>query len=211
GARVGGRAGNIKCRGVGRSQKADRRPGNTAAPVFPKKAPRAGPARAAAAPPPFTQAKHAAPANRDLPTSAPAAPAIAAMDAHHEEKAPAPAGPVADPAAPAVEGATAPQVAQPPAPPQTKIASAADEEDAAWADKPPEIPAPGETEYGSASSLSGMSFLDADAADRSSTIYFGAGTIGSPSKLQSWAPGAEPILIPPAAELAAQSADSNIK
>src|SRR5262249_56138046 len=108
------------------------------------------------------------------------APAMAGRAGPQEKRAPAPAGPVADPAAPAVEVATAPQVAQPPAPPQTKMASAADEEDAALADKPPEIPAPGETEYGSASSLSGMSFLDADAADRSSTIYFGAGTIGSP-------------------------------
>ena len=196
---------------VERSHKADRLPANIAAPVVSQNAPMAVPAQAVAAATTVTQVEHAAPANRDLPTSAPAAPAIAAMDAHHEEKAPAPAGPVADPAAPAVEVATAPQVAQPPAPPQTKMASAADEEDAALADKPPEIPAPGETEYGSASSLSGMSFLDADAADRSSTIYFGAGTIGSPSKLQSWAPGAEPILIPPAAELAAQSADSNIK
>jgi spore germination cell wall hydrolase CwlJ-like protein len=56
-----------------------------------------------------------------------------------------------------------------------------------------------------------MSFLDADAADRSSAIYFGGGAMGSPNKLQSWAPGAEPILVPPSAELAAQSADSNIK
>jgi spore germination cell wall hydrolase CwlJ-like protein len=91
------------------------------------------------------------------------------------------------------------------------VATAADEEDAALADKPPEIPAPGETEYASSPSLSGMSFLDADAADRSSAIYFGGGAMGSPNKLQSWAPGAEPILVPPSAELAAQSADSNIK
>src|SRR5215472_17232893 len=202
---------------VERSHKADRLPASIAAPaattLTPQASPSARPAPVAATPP-EAHVEHAAPANRDLPTSALAAPAIAAMDAHHEEKAPAPAGPVADSAAPAVEVATAPQVTQRPAPParpQTKMASAADEEDAALADKPPEIPAPGETEYGSAPSLSGMSFLDADAADRSSTIYFGAGAIGSPSKLQSWAPGAEPILIPPAAELTAQSADSNIK
>jgi spore germination cell wall hydrolase CwlJ-like protein len=91
------------------------------------------------------------------------------------------------------------------------VATAADEEDAALADKPPEIPAPGETEYRSSPSLGGTSFLDADAADRSnSAIYFG-GVMGSPNKLQSWAPGAEPILVSPSAELAAQSADSNIK
>lgn len=56
-----------------------------------------------------------------------------------------------------------------------------------------------------------MSFLDADAADRSGAIYFGGSVMGSPSRLQSWAPGAEPILVSPSAELAAQSVDANIK
>jgi spore germination cell wall hydrolase CwlJ-like protein len=144
-----------------------------------------------------------------------AAPAVSAMDAHDEHVTLAPVGPAADSAAPPVDAPTASQ-AQPSPPqaepaPQTKVATAADEEDVALADKPPEIPAPGETEYGPSPSLSGMSFLDADAADRSSAIYFGGGVIGSPNKLQSWAPGAEPILVPPSAELAAQSADSNIK
>ena len=138
-----------------------------------------------------------------------APPAVSAIDA-----------PAADSAAPALDAAApraSPPQAQPsppqtePAPPQTKVATAADEEDAVLADKPPEIPAPGETEYASAPSLNGMSFLDADAANRSSAIYFGGGAMGSPNKLQSWAPGAEPILVPPSAELAAQSADSNIK
>jgi hypothetical protein len=90
------------------------------------------------------------------------------------------------------------------------MTSAADEEDVALADKPPEIPAPGETEYGPRP-LGGMSFLDADAADRSGAIYFGSGVMGAPSKLQSWGPGAEPILASPSVELAAQSVDSNIK
>src|SRR5262249_10935643 len=93
----------------------------------------------------------------------------------------------------------------------TKVATAAEEEDAALADRPPELPAPSETEYGPAPSLSGTSFLDADAAGRTSAIYFGAGVMGAPNKLQSWAPGAEPILVSPSADLAAQSADSNIK
>jgi spore germination cell wall hydrolase CwlJ-like protein len=118
------------------------------------------------------------------------------------------------PAAPAVDATNAPQVLQPqaePLPPQTKVATAADEEDAAMADRPPEIPAPGETEYGSAPPLRGMSFLDADAADRSGAIYFGSGVMGAPNKLQSWAPGAAPILVPPSADLVAQSADTNIK
>jgi cell wall hydrolase len=151
----------------------------------------------------------------------PATPAVAAMDAHNERAALAPAAPAAGSVAPAVDAAAAPQRSQPqaqpsppqtePAPPQTKVATAADEEDAALADKPPEIPAPGETEYGSSPSPSGMSFLDADAADHNSAIYFGGAAMGSPNKLQSWAPGAEPILVSPSAELAAQSADSNIK
>ncbi|MGB5184742.1 MAG: cell wall hydrolase [Xanthobacteraceae bacterium] len=150
-------------------------------------------------------------------------PAASAMDAHDEQVpehvALAPAGPAADSTAPALDAATMPQPSQSQAqastpqasPPQTKMAAAADEEDAALADRPPEIPAPGEAEYGPSSSPSGMSFLDADAADRSSAIYFGGGVMGSPSKLQSWSPGAEPILVSPSAELAAQSTDSNIK
>jgi spore germination cell wall hydrolase CwlJ-like protein len=156
------------------------------APALSENAPAAAPAPAAPTPaaPAAAQVEQTTPANSDLAINtppAPAAPAVSAMDAHDERVALAPAGP------------------------------AADEEDAALVDKPPEIPAPGETEYGSSPSLRGMSFLDADAADRSSAIYFGGGVMGSPNKLQSWAPGAEPILVPPSAELAAQSADSNIK
>ncbi|MFZ0147505.1 MAG: cell wall hydrolase [Xanthobacteraceae bacterium] len=164
-----------------------------------------------------------APAVSDNAPAAAPTPAASAMDAHDEQVpehvALAPAGPAADSTAPALDAATMPQLSQPQAqastpqasPPQTKMATAADEEDAALADRPPEIPAPGEAEYGPSSSPSGMSFLDADAADRSSAIYFGGGVMGSPSKLQSWSPGAEPILVSPSAELAAQSTDSNIK
>ena len=174
---------------VERSHKADRLPANVIAPAVSDNAPAAAPA-----------------------------PAASAMDAHHEQVpehvALAPAGPAADSTAPALDAATMPQLSRPQAqasPSQTKMATAADEEDAALADRPPEIPAPGEAEYGPSSSPSGMSFLDADAADRSSAIYFGGGVMGSPSKLQSWSPGAEPILVSPSAELAAQSTDSNIK
>jgi hypothetical protein len=49
-----------------------------------------------------------------------------------------------------------------------------------------------------------MSFLDDDAADRSAAVYFGTGVLGSREGLQSWAPGAAPILVPP-------SEDSGIK
>ena len=44
------------------------------------------------------------------------------------------------------------------------------------------------------SSLDEMSFLDDDAADHSAAVYFGTGVLGSREGLQSWAPGAAPIL-----------------
>jgi spore germination cell wall hydrolase CwlJ-like protein len=206
---------------VERSHKANRLPANAPAatamtpqaPALSEIAPASSPAPAA---PSGAEVKQTRPASDDLANNATsAAPAVSAMDAHEEHTALAPARPAADATAPAVEAGAAPQ-AQPsqpqaePAPPQGKVATAADEEDVALADKPPEIPAPGEAEYGPRP-LGGTSFLDADAADRSSAIYFGGGVMGSPSKLQSWAPGAEPILVSPSAELAAQSVDSNIK
>ena len=49
-----------------------------------------------------------------------------------------------------------------------------------------------------------MSFLDDNSGDHSAAIYFGTGTLGSREGLQSWAPGAAPILAPP-------SEDSGIK
>jgi spore germination cell wall hydrolase CwlJ-like protein len=199
---------------VERTHKAGRLPASVVAPAVSENAPATVPAPVAPAPATAAQVRPA-PASNNPANNAPATPAVAAMDAHNERAALAPAAPAADSAAPTVDTAAAPQASPPqaqPAPPQTKVATAADEEDAALADKPPEIPAPGETEYGSSPSLSGTSFLDADAADRSnSAIYFGGGVMGSPNKLQSWAPGAEPILVSPPVELAAQSADSNIK
>ena len=208
---------------VERTHKTDRLPASVIAPAISENAPGRVPASVAPAPA-AAQVEHPAAASDNPANNAPATPIVAAMDARNERAtehmALAPAAPAADSAAPALDAA-APQASRPqaqPSPPQTeaaplqtKVATAGDEEDTALADKPPEIPAPGETEYASSPSLSGMSFLDADAADRSnSAIYFG-GVMGSPNKLQSWAPGAEPILVSPSAELAAQSADSNIK
>ncbi len=54
------------------------------------------------------------------------------------------------------------------------------------------------------SSPAELSFLDDAAADHSAAIYFGTGVMGSRQGLQSWAPGAAPILVPP-------SDDSGIK
>jgi spore germination cell wall hydrolase CwlJ-like protein len=221
---------------VQRSRKADRLPANVAAPasgppavtVQPPANPQAAPItpsrpqaeQTAPAIPAMPQAEQTAPVNNKLADITPPsrAPAISAMQAHQEqhqeEMALAPAA-SADAIAPAAPASPAPPAKPSPpqaesTPPQTKLATAADEDDAALADKPPEIPAPGEVDYGPSPALGGMSFLDANAADGSSAIYFG-GVMGSPSKLQSWAPGAEPILASPAAELAAQSVDSNIK
>jgi hypothetical protein len=106
-----------------------------------------------------------------------AAPAAAQMDTHKAEATPAPAAP--------------PQG-------QNDVRAAINDDDAVIADRPPEIPAPGENDD-APPTLGGMSFLDAGAADRSAEIYFGGGVMGSPAGLQSWAPGAEPILVPPVA------------
>ena len=130
-----------------------------------------------------------------LPAIAPASPAPLAPSGGEE----AATASLAQPSSPQAELA----------PPQSNTA-AGDDEDVALADKPPDIPAPGETEYGPRP-VGSLSYLDPDAADRSTAIYFGTGVMGSPSKLQSWAPGAEPILVSPSAELAAQSVDANIK
>jgi hypothetical protein len=85
---------------------------------------------------------------------------------------------------------------------------AREDESAAWAargdddiallDKPPELPGPGEVETNQTiSSLDELSFLNGQSGDRSAQIYFGNGVMGSPSGLQRWAPGAEPILVAP--------------
>jgi hypothetical protein len=75
------------------------------------------------------------------------------------------------------------------------------DDDLVTADRPSAIAAAGD---GGLSSLDELSFLDDDSGDRSAAVYFGAGVMGSPSGLQTWAPGAAPILVPP-------SEDSGIK
>jgi len=60
------------------------------------------------------------------------------------------------------------------------------------ADQPPEIPAAGER---NSASLAALSFTDTDPAEGSAQTFFGVGTMGAPSGLQHWAPGAEPVLV----------------
>src|SRR6202140_2722982 len=62
------------------------------------------------------------------------------------------------------------------------------------ADQPPEIPAAGER---SSASLAALSFTDTDPAAGTAQTYFGAGTMGAPSGLQRWAPGAKPVPVGP--------------
>jgi spore germination cell wall hydrolase CwlJ-like protein len=181
---------------VERSHKTDRLPANviTHAPAPPLSPSVATPADADA------QSKQIAPANGDAASATPA-PTVSQMNVHQEDV-------VASAAGPAEPVSAAPQAASPPTP--DNFSGSSSEDDVVIADKPPEIPAPGETDD-APPSLGTTSFLDADAADRSGAIYFGGSIMGAPSRLQSWAPGAEPILVSPSAELAAQSVDSNIK
>jgi Cell Wall Hydrolase len=69
------------------------------------------------------------------------------------------------------------------------------------ADQPPEIPAAGER---NSASLAALSFTDIDPAERAAQTYFGVGTMGAPSSLQRWAPGAEPVPV-------ARAADPDVK
>ncbi len=67
----------------------------------------------------------------------------------------------------------------------------------AIADKPPEIPPPGEMITVAQSTFGETSFIDGSPVDRSAQIYFGGSIMGPHTGLQSWAPGAEPILVSP--------------
>ncbi|MGB6341186.1 MAG: cell wall hydrolase, partial [Xanthobacteraceae bacterium] len=87
----------------------------------------------------------------------------------------------------------------------TAMAPAADygDDDLIVRDRPPDDAAPFAGDEDS-SSPTELSFLDNDAAEHSAAVYFGSGVMGSREGLQSWAPGAAPILVPP-------SDDSGIK
>jgi hypothetical protein len=87
-------------------------------------------------------------------------------------------------------------------PPNDHVSGPAVADDGVLADKPPEIPGAGETAAadGQSPSLASISFIDDDPVQSNAETFFGAGTMGSPSGLQSWAPGAEPVLVPPSIE-----------
>ena len=69
------------------------------------------------------------------------------------------------------------------------------------ADQPPEIPAAGDR---NSASLAALSFTDTDPAQGTAQTFFGVGTMGAPSGLQRWAPGAEPVPV-------ARAVDPDIK
>ena len=69
------------------------------------------------------------------------------------------------------------------------------------ADQPPEIPAAGDR---NSASLAALSFTDTDPAQGTAQTFFGVGTMGAPSGLQRWAPGAEPVPV-------ARAVDADIK
>jgi hypothetical protein len=75
------------------------------------------------------------------------------------------------------------------------------DDDDFMADQPPEIPAAGER---NSASLAALSFTDTDPAAGTAQTYFGVGTMGAPSGLQRWAPGAEPVPV-------ARTADTDVK
>jgi hypothetical protein len=169
---------------VDRSHKGDRLPAATATPAEPDPAglPQLQPISAPATVPVTPPAPAVAPSadkteqRAEAPDAAPAPapPAAAAMDAH-DETASLP---------PPASGGVAP------------AAAATADDEIAVADKPPELPAPGESDN-TLASLDELSFMDDDTGNHSTQVYFGGGIMGSPSSLERWAPGAEPILVPP--------------
>ncbi len=76
------------------------------------------------------------------------------------------------------------------------------EDDIGLADQPPEIPRAGENDAADAAppSLSSLSFLNEEPAERNGQLYFGVAAMGLPGGLQHWAPGAEPVLVSPAVD-----------
>jgi len=188
-------AAQVEYPAVNRARKGDRLPASNSAPApsEPASLPQLQPISA----PPATQPVEPPPAAPATPRPKTAdvdgaAPSVVQMDAANAAStALEPAGPRRRDAANAVQPRSA-------ASPRDNARGGIVEDDVALDDKPPELPAPGETDSTeSGSSLAELSFLDGDAADRSSQIYFGGGTLGSRAGLERWAPGAEPILVAP--------------
>jgi spore germination cell wall hydrolase CwlJ-like protein len=175
---------------VQRAHKGDRLPAASVSPAPADPAPMSQlqPLSAPAMEPPPAAAPQ--PSVADQSVTQPTVP-VAKMDAHSEVAAlPQPA---ATPAPNAVAAADTVQVSLHV---PNMARSAVSDDDAALLGKPPDLPAPGETEE-APSSFEVLSYLDDANGDRSAQIFFGNGSMGAPSVLQSWAPGAEPMLVAP--------------
>src|SRR5580658_315762 len=74
------------------------------------------------------------------------------------------------------------------------------EDDALLADRPPDIPVAAESSRDDAQAEPGSpSFFDETPAERNERLYFGVTAMGLRGALQQWEPGAEPIVVSPAA------------
>jgi hypothetical protein len=71
------------------------------------------------------------------------------------------------------------------------------DDDIVLADRPPEIPAAGESDqFGMGRSpFASLSFLEEDAVERNTQLYFSGGVMGARGGLESWPLGAEPVLV----------------
>jgi hypothetical protein len=117
--------------------------------------------------------------------------------------APAPAQPASLPPLQPIDATPAPHPVQPPAPPASPVAPRpvhAEVPTAAYV--PTEVPAAGDIDPrgGQAPALASLAFVNDDAEDRGTQIYFGAAVTGSPSGIESWAPGAAPIVVTTSSE-----------
>ena len=75
------------------------------------------------------------------------------------------------------------------------------EDDALLADRPPEIPVAAESNHDDTQAEPGSpSFFDESPAERNERLYFGVSAMGLRGALQQWEPGAEPIVVSPAAD-----------
>jgi hypothetical protein len=162
---------------VDRRLKGDRMPSSNSAPatVDPKSLPQLQPI-------------DAAPATRPLQPS-PSKPVAPPPRSPHAQ---APAAPIADASGPVSAVAPASALATP-----ALLARRADASDIA--DLPPEVPASGQIGSldGQSATLAAIAFADRDAEEAGAQSYFGSGVLDTPSGLQSWAPGAEPLLVTP--------------
>jgi len=166
-------------------------------------------------------AKAAGPAAQDAaavamdamnPASAPQAASLAAVgNANPATSVLAPAASHLDPA----DNALAPRVSRD----RSNVPGGGDDA-IAIADKAPEIPQAGEqpseqpaeqpVQMSVAQSSFSESFIDSSSVDHSAQIYFGGSIMGAPASLESWAPGAEPILVtPPGAEIRMSSLEDS--